>query len=103
MCVGFGASLCPPSPKSQRYVYGGVPPVTLAVKLTLIPAEPSTNRVGGVTVRLTAAGVTFTNEKPDWTGVPTASFTFSQTVKFPPVLYMLTRVATVLLLPYPQY
>jgi len=57
VCAGFDASLCPPSPKSQWYVYGGVPPVTLAVKLTLIPVEPSMNRVGGVSVRLTAAGV----------------------------------------------
>ena len=86
MCVGFGASLCPPSPKFQWYVYGGVPPVTLAVKLTLIPLTPGANCVGGVTVRLTAAGVTFTNKKADCTDVPPLSSTFSQTVKFPPVM-----------------
>src|SRR3989449_11635253 len=98
MWAGFGASLCPPSPKSQWYVYGGVPPVTLAVKLTLIPVEPSTNRVGGVTVRLTSAGVTFTNEKADWTDVPTATFSFSQTVKFPPGMEIGIVFAGVLLL-----
>src|SRR5438552_4476898 len=60
VCDGLGWSLWFPSPKSQRYVYGGVPPVTLAVNVTVIPAEPATYCVGGVTAKLTAAGVTFT-------------------------------------------
>src|SRR2546428_2673211 len=82
--AGFGASLCPPSPKSQRYVYGGVPPVTLAVKLTLIPVEPSRNRVGGATVRLTAAGGTVTEQEAGRPGGAAGTVTVSQTRKVSP-------------------
>src|SRR2546422_5804614 len=60
VCDGLGWSLWFPSPKTQRYVYGGVPPVTLAVNVTVIPAEPATYCVGGVTARVTAARGTFT-------------------------------------------